>query len=235
LFHPGLHRNNEISDKFRMMINPLFIVYRWVTPDHKSIHFFSIAGWLAKAMLFSLLFPVSAIADFSSEKWGAFLGGGLSTIVIHELGHMAVAEYHDIDYQYDGVTIIYPGADFTDSEHLRVASAGFQAQWIASEFALGKLARNETLTPNSRSFSRGIVAGHAAITFAYMTFLKDHDDGDIAGMSQASGLSNNELALLVAIPAVLDTWRLTANDVPGWVPNLSLAFKGLGLAAIWTF
>ena len=117
---------NEISDKFRMMKLPRFTVSNRVTTDHRSKQFVSVGGWWAKAIFFALLIPVNAFADLSSEKWGAFIGGGLSTIAIHELGHMAVAEYHDIDYEYDGVTIIYPGSDFTDSEHLRVASAGFQ-------------------------------------------------------------------------------------------------------------
>jgi hypothetical protein len=192
-------------------------------------------GWVAAALLFSTLFPVTAFAQSMPEKWGAFLAGGLSTIAIHDLGHMAVAEYHNVKFRYDGFTIVYPDAELTESEHLRISSAGFQAQWVASEIALRKLAHDETLTPGARSFSRGMVAGHVVITLAYMTFLNDHRDGDIEGMSQASGLSNNELALLVAIPATLDSWRLIADDVPKWVPRLSVAFKGIGLAAIWTF
>jgi hypothetical protein len=185
--------------------------------------------------LIVLLIPPTVIAESSSEHWGAFVAGGFSTLMIHELGHMAVAKYHNTEFEYDGVTIIYPDADLTESEHLRIASAGFQFQWIASEIALGILSRDKQLTPRSKSFTRGIVAGQVAITLAYVTFLKNHPDGDIQGMSEASGLSNDELALIVAIPAVLDSWRLIAKSVPGWVPKLSIAYKGLGIAAIWTF
>ena len=156
-------------------------------------------------------------------------------MALHEFGHIAVAEYHDIDWEYDGLSIVYPDSDFTDSEQLQLASAGFQAQWLVSEIALRKLDGGEFASGGSKAFTRGLVAGHAAITLAYMTFLKDHEDGDIVGMSQATGLSNNELALLVAIPAALDTWRLYGNDVPGWVPKLSLAAKGIGFTAIWTY
>jgi len=163
------------------------------------------------------------------------LAGGFSTLVIHEIGHMAVARYHDTKFKYDGVTIVYPDADLTESEQLRIASAGFQFQWVASEIAFGILSRDKQLTPRSRSFTRGIIAGQIAITLAYMTFLKNHPDGDIQGMSDATGLSNDELALLVAIPAALDSWRLIAKNVPGWVPKLSIAYKGIGIVAIWTF
>ncbi len=185
--------------------------------------------------LIVLLMPLIVIAESSSEDWGAFVAGGFSTLVIHELGHMAVARYHDKNFEYDGVTIVYPDADLTETEQLRIASAGFQFQWIASEIAFGVLSHDKQLTPRSKSFTRGIVAGQIAITLAYMTFLKNHPDGDIQGMSDATGLSNDELALLVAIPAVLDSWRLIAKNVPGWVPKLSIAYKGIGIVAIWTF
>jgi hypothetical protein len=185
--------------------------------------------------LIVLLMPPIVIAESSSEDWGAFVAGGFSTLVIHELGHMAVARYHDTNFEYDGVTIVYPDADLTESEQLRIASAGFQFQWIASEIAFGVLSRDKQLTPRSKSFTRGIVAGQIVITLAYMTFLKNHPDGDIQGMSDATGLSNDKLALLVAIPAALDSWRLIAKNVPGWVPKLSIAYKGIGIVAIWTF
>ena len=185
--------------------------------------------------LIVLLIPATVIAESYSEDWGAFVAGGFSTFVIHEIGHLAVARYHGTDFEYDGVTIVYPDADLTETEQLRIASAGFQFQWIASEIAFGELARDKQLTSRSKSFTRGIIAGQIAITLAYVTFLKNHPDGDIQGMSDASGLSNDELALLVAIPAALDSWRLIAKNVPGWVPKLSIAYKGIGIAAIWTF
>jgi len=177
----------------------------------------------------------AALAQSTPTKWGALISGSLTTIAVHELGHIAVAEYHDIDYKYDGVTLVYPDADLSESEHLRLASAGFQAQWGASEIAFRTLSGAETLTEAKRSFARGVILGHIATTLAYATILKNHEDGDIEGMSQASGLSNNELALIVSIPAVLDYWRLFGTNVPDWIPAMSIGSKGLGITSIWTF
>ncbi len=199
------------------------------------IPLFNSQFWAKICLIFGLLLSNHVLAESYTENWKSFIAGGFATILVHELGHMAVAEIHDVDFEYDGVTIVYPQQNFTSSEHLRIASAGFQTQWIASEFALRKLAKPDPMSRKARSFTRGIVAGHVAITVAYLTFLKNHNDGDIQGMSQATGVSNNELALIVAIPAVLDSWRLTAKDVPAWVPKLSVAFKGLGISAIWTY
>jgi len=41
--------------------------------------------------------------------------------------------------------------------------------------------------------------------------------------------------LAIAIPAALDAWRLFGDDVPEWVPNLSVMGKGLAMAWIWTY
>jgi len=57
----------------------------------------------------------------------------------------------------------------------------------------------------------------------------------VVGMADATGLSNNQIALALALPGALDAWRLFGNDVPKWVPGLSLAGKGMGMAWIWTY
>ena len=54
-------------------------------------------------------------------------------------------------------------------------------------------------------------------------------------MSAASGLSNDQLAALAAIPAALDAWRLFGSEVPNWVPAISLGSKTIGLTVIWTY
>jgi len=41
--------------------------------------------------------------------------------------------------------------------------------------------------------------------------------------------------LIAAVPAVLDAWRLLGDDVPQWVPMLSVASKGLAATWIWTY
>lgn len=165
---------------------------------------------------------------------GAFLAGFFSGYAAHELGHIIVADAFGFETDFDGLTIIYPGAIMTDAERLQVSSAGFQAQWLVSELAL-RYRKDRKLTDFSDNYNAGLVGAHLAITAAYMTFLRNHEDGDLQGMSEATGISNDKLAVFVAIPALLDTWRLFGKNVPEWVPALSVATKGIGVTMIWTF
>jgi len=41
--------------------------------------------------------------------------------------------------------------------------------------------------------------------------------------------------LLALAPALLDGWRLFGDQVPRWVPALSIGFKGAALTALWTY
>ena len=131
--------------------------------------------------------------------------------------------------QHDGLSITYSPATFhSRNEHLRVASAGFQGQWLASEaaFAIG----------GSDSYlAKGIICGHLATTLAYAVVLRKHSQGDTVGIAKSSGLNVNQVTALVSLPALLDTWRLFGQDVPRWVPGLSFALKGAGISAAWMF
>jgi hypothetical protein len=135
---------------------------------------------------------------------------------------------------HDGLSIVYPDAMFTPSDHLQVASAGFQAQWLMAEFALRDSSGKELKVPPG-NFGAGVVCAHIAITSAYLVYLKDHPQGDIVGMAQATGYSNDRIAWALSIPAALDAWRLFGNQVPAWVPQVSLLGKGVGMAWIWTY
>ena len=53
--------------------------------------------------------------------------------------------------------------------------------------------------------------------------------------NNATGYSRGQIGLMLAIPAVLDTWRLFGDDVPQWVPVVSVMSKGVGAAWIWTY
>lgn len=190
-------------------------------------------------LLIFLFFAGQAVA----EPWqfhqgrnnsGAFLSGFLSGYAAHELGHIVVAESMGFDAKFDGVTLVYPQADMSDAEHLQVASAGLQMQWLVSEAAL-RYRQKHKLNGFSDSYNAGLIFSHLTITAAYLTVLKDHKDGDIEGMSDATGLSNDQLAGLIAIPALLDAWRLFGEKVPGWVPAVSLGSKVVGISVIWTY
>jgi hypothetical protein len=63
--------------------------------------------------------------------------------------------------------------------------------------------------------------------------VKNQPLGDSVGYAEAAGLTTDQVVLRAAIPAVLDAWRLFGDDVPKWVPALSIAAKGIGITAIW--
>ena len=191
------------------------------------------------AVVIFIIMSNCAVADswqlnrFKNNKV-AFVAGFFSGYAAHELGHFVVADSFGFDAEFDGVTIVYPGAVMTEAEQLQVSSAGFQVQWLVSETAL-RYRKDRKLTDFGDNYNAGLVGAHLAITVAYMTFLLNHEDGDLQGMSEASGISNDKLAVFVAIPALLDAWRLFGNDVPKWVPTLSAGTKGIGLTWIWTY
>jgi hypothetical protein len=155
--------------------------------------------------------------------------GAIGMIVGHEIGHFAVAESMNVKAEFDGVTVVYPNSSLTSRQHLRVASSGFQSQWLLSELAFHYLDKPDV---EQRSVATGAVLAHIAITTAYLTFLKNNKDGDVVGMATALGKSRNNVALTLALPALLDAWRLF-GEPPDWVPHLSRTSKGLGIVWIW--
>jgi len=155
--------------------------------------------------------------------------GAMGMIVGHEISHFAVAESMNIKAEYDGVTVVYPNSILTPKQQLRVASAGFQSQWILSELAFHYLDKPDV---GQHSVATGAVLAHIAITTAYLTFLKNNKDGDVFGIANALGKSRNNVALTLAFPALLDTWRLF-GEPPDWVPHLARIGKGSGVAWVW--
>ena len=168
------------------------------------------------------------------QDWAPFLLGLAGGIAAHELGHVVVAKARGYHLDHDGLSITYPDADFSRSGHLQTASAGLQTQWLVTEAVF---ARQQLRDPDNPPgpVAAGLVCAHLAISAAYLTVLKDHDRGDVVGMSDASGLSTDSLVLLALVPALLDGWRLFGDQVPRWVPALSIGFKGAALIAIWTY
>lgn len=160
--------------------------------------------------------------------------GVVSGIVAHEAGHFVVAKSKGYRVSHDGLSITYPGTNFTRSGQLQLASAGFQTQWILSELVLRDKNGRENIRPPT-DFGAGVVISYIGVSAAYLTFLKNQLTGDIYGMSHASGLSHDRLALMMAVPAALDAWRLFGDDVPEWVPTVSVMSKGVGAAWIWTY
>lgn len=166
--------------------------------------------------------------------WQGFALGFAGGIAGHELGHYLVASAKGYNVHFDGLALVYSGAELSNTDRLQVASAGFQAQWLLTEVVLRDRDGRESKSPPS-DFGAGVVCAHLGITFAYLTFLKNQKQGDITGMAEATGLSKNQIAAAVAVPAVLDAWRLFGNRAPEWVSHVSLLGKGVGIAWVWTY
>jgi hypothetical protein len=182
-------------------------------------------------LLFAISLPAAAWKIDSSDSTDLVLGG-IGMVLGHELGHIGIARSLDIKTDYDGVTVVYPTLTRGSKDQLRVASGGFQAQWLLSELAFHYLDQANTGAQND--IAAGAVLGHLAITASYLTILKDDEDGDIAGMANTLDSNRNDVALLLAIPAILDAWRLFSTP-PSWLPHVSRASKGLGLTWIWSW
>jgi hypothetical protein len=172
--------------------------------------------------------------DDTGSRWQQFAFGFASGIVGHEAGHILVATAKGYQVGYDGLAITYSGAKMSPASHLQLASAGFQTQWMLSELVLRDQNGREHKKPPS-DFGAGVVSSYLGVSLAYLTFLKNQKDSDVKGISDATGLSRDRIAMMLAIPAVLDTWRLIGNDVPEWVPVVSVMCKGVGIAWIWTY
>ena len=182
--------------------------------------------------LLLILSPPHVTADLSGTLTSGWISvGALGMLLTHEAGHMGVATAMGIDADIDDFTVVYPGENLTPRQQLRIASAGFQTQWLLSEVAFKYLNDGEIAR---RSLAAGAIITHLGISAAYLTFLKDHEDGDIMGIANALGENKDAVAALVAFPALLDTWRLLGKP-PGWVPSLSAASKGLMVAWVWSW
>lgn len=193
-------------------------------------------AWMAAIALFNPPVARAQTVDLDTlgTHWQATLGGAAATIVAHEFGHLLVGATEDAEPYFDGLSIKYRHYDGTDRQGLRLSSAGFQAQWLVSEYAFHRL-HSSPGEPGSRAWNAGLILGHLGITAAYLTFLRDHEDGDVTGIVSATGLSTAEVLTLISLPAVLDGWRLFGNDTPRWAGWVAPGMKGLGITAIWTF
>ena len=181
---------------------------------------------LKKLLLLFLCIPLNGWAgSIDSNDTTDLLLGGVGVLLGHELGHLVLSQRKDIEF--DGVAIVYSQSVLTRQEKLRVASAGFQVQWLLSELAFDQLQKPST--GRSRDLAAGAILGHLAITAAYLTFLKDDAYGDVTAMAEATGHSRNQIVKFLALPAVPDTWRLW-GDPPSWVPPVDRGANGWGIA-----
>ncbi|MEI6520871.1 MAG: hypothetical protein WCO98_12655 [bacterium] len=167
---------------------------------------------------------ISAYADN-----GAFLAGMATTVAVHESGHLLTAASLGYKVKIKGASITYIG-NMSDRDHLRLASAGFQTQWILTESIF---CANEN--KKMSDYERGIIAGHIAITAAYLTILMNHPESDTRGIKDSAQINNLTTAAIIAVPAALDYWRVFGKNSPKWVPLVSSGCKYVGIAAVWSY
>lgn len=174
--------------------------------------------------------------EWSFEKtktdMGGFVLGVLGGIMFHEVGHWTVARSRNYQVSHKGVSIIYPDLSVGTPDQKVIASSGFHAQWLLAE---GVFLNHQFHQQPMDNLEAGLIVSHLAISAAYLTILKNHPEGDLVGIAEATQYSTDTLALIFAIPAFLDGWRLLGNEVPTYVPILSQTTKGLVITATWAF
>ncbi len=155
-------------------------------------------------------------------------------IVGHELGHLTMATAYGSKARLHAGSIVYPGNNFSEQELLRVSTAGFQAQWLLSEWAFYELDQAENALLDRQHYI-GLISSHLAISFVYMAGLKDHPNSDIYAASTLTKRSRTDLALMALIPAAIDSYRLFGSDVPAWLDYAAISIKVGEIGLIWKF
>ena len=180
-------------------------------------------------LILAVIFSLDSQAAASRSNWKAFIGGALTTLAVHEGSHYFLAKQYGFDVGFSGLSIVYPDWDPSPQQKMRVSTAGFQGQWIASEIAFAELEKK-----TGYAFYQGVIVGHIAISFAYAV-LKEDNTSDIYAISSVSDLSRNQVLAFLLVPAGIDAARLRMEAPPKWLRNVSIASKGLSIAAIWKF
>ena len=179
----------------------------------------------------ALAFNASPIELENQSFWSGFVGG----IVAHELGHVLVASAYGQRAQLNRGSIVYPDSTFSKQELLRVSTAGFQTQWLLSEWSFASLHTENVSSFLDEQHHIGIISSHLAVSFAYAAGLKEYSTSDVYAASQATGRSRNQLALLALIPALIDSYRLFGDNVPSWLSKASMSIKATEIGLIWSF
>jgi hypothetical protein len=196
------------------------------------------------------------------ETWDAgevawFVAGGLSAFVLHESGHALVAESLGfrsriesrsdpipfLVVRYDLIGARNPSGEITyvdrngnlisngAQKRFVIASAGINMQNITSELIL---TRYPHLQAEQRPFLKGLLAFNIVTSMGYALVGRKDRDGDIHGMSEALGVRDEWVGVMVFVPAALDLYRYYYPESL-WAPWASRGAKGyfLGLSFRW--
>lgn len=189
-----------------------------------------------------MLFPLALLlfAAPSARAWTPTLEGAAplaagfaAGLGLHEAAHWAVVLSTGQEPHWRGASIVYDTSRMTRREHLFSSSAGTLSNWLTTETAFALT--NE----DPGDFAAGVIFSEILTAAAYVTVLYSHEEGDVTGISKASGVGRPWIAAAMALPAALDAWRLLDAPLkPSWgrvVPVASRSAKALGLVWVLSF
>jgi hypothetical protein len=142
------------------------------------------------------------------------LAGAAAAFLIHESGHLAFDAIFDARPRLESVHFgpvpffaITPTRPLSSRQLFTVASAGFWAQEISSEWLLPK---HRDLRHEDAPFAKGMLAfdiltsiGYAGVAFAGA----GPPQRDTRGMASGAGGPERAIAVIVLAPAVLEAYR----------------------------
>jgi hypothetical protein len=142
------------------------------------------------------------------------LSGAALAFLIHETGHLVFDEIFDARPRLQSVHFgpvpffaITPTRPLSSRQLFTVASAGFWAQEISSEWLLP---RHRDLRHEHAPFAKGMLAfdvltslGYAGVAFAEA----GPAQRDTRGMASGAAVSERAIAVIVLAPAVLELYR----------------------------
>jgi len=166
----------------------------------------------ASAQGVGLSTPPAAPSVAQGRYWKPFAAGFVSSILIHEAGHIAaaIAVGGHPSFGFDKARpTVYSGisAQISPSRQFLFSSAGLTVQNLLDELILD--------TPHgkgvSSAFERGILAGGMGTTFFYITLGRSGSVSDVDYMSRTSTLSKGQISLIFGGVAAMHAVRVSHN------------------------
>jgi hypothetical protein len=143
-----------------------------------------------------------------------FLGGGITGLAIHESGHIAAATIFDASPGLKRVTYgpfpffaISHRTGLSPRREFAVSSAGFWFQHIGSEILLSAA---PDLRRRNAPWLKGVLAFDVLTSLGYAATAvakAGPPERDTRAMAEFLGVDEGWVGAMVAVPALLDTWR----------------------------
>ena len=158
-----------------------------------------------------LVFPASAQG---TPGWVRFVGGAISSILIHESGHVVTAAVvgGSPSFGFDrGRPVIYSGisAGLHPDRQFAFSASGMSVQLLLNEVLLDWPRRDGE---RAGAFERGLLAGGIGTVLFYFTIGRTAAVSDVDQMARYSGLSRWTLAGIFGGVALTDVVRIVRND-----------------------